>query len=554
MLTPAGNFPMRPYQDEAVARGLDQMDGGLDPAWAIPTGGGKTPVVAMAGHLRASRTKRRQLFVVHRGELAGQLIRWLGRVDPDVAAGREAIGLEKADSYADRDDGGRDRWRKPKYVVAMVQSLGPRRRRVNFNPDADEPDDPDYEVVANRLKAFDPAEFSTVFIDEAHHADNPIYAGTASHFRQNPACRFGGCSATWIDSDGNAKGASCGFNAVAFRMRVAEMIAQGWLVRPIAIPIRVTGIDWGDVRTSADGIYSAEGLEKRLVEEGPLHKIVLPVLEKCGNRNVLAYGLSKRHVRALKAVFERYRPGDVRMVFDGDGSDDRESFSRDFGRLFKIGVNCSVYTEGVDLPLCNAVAVCRPCQSEVLAAQVVGRSLRVEDGLLDHPDRRDRLWHDAEARLAAIAASNKPDAHVYDFVSLGARKLLTTVDVLGDYYPPQVREYANRLHAAGGGGDVLEVLERASDEWSLITEEIARRSKIRAAGVRYETAELDLFDPRSGLEAASTPSVAEALSPTDAQVGFLVSRGWRELKARSLSRKAANAVISKLKAKEAKSP
>lgn len=531
-------YPLRPYQITAVERTLEMLDGGLDPLISAATGTGKAAMAAAVAVKHAMRSGKRVLLKVHRTELADQLIDWLDRLDPDHPAARE-----QADSHAESG------YRKARYVVAMVQTVGAKIRRKKM---ADGQEERWRDV--SRLKAFNPMEFGLVITDEGHHNDSAVWRGIDEHFRQNHTLRRFGLSATWVDADGAAKGMSCGYNAVSFRMGPAEAIREGWLVPLVTNPIVVDSVDWSSLPVNADGMYREGPLSEALREEEPLHKVVLATIDKARDQPVLAFGVDKKHVRALKAVFERYKPGQSRAVFDGRESDDRKEFLSSLGVSFQYGINCGVFTEGTDIPRVACVAVLRPCESDVLAVQIVGRAMRPQPGILDRKEVRDRMWSSAAERRRAIAGSAKPFARVLDFVSLSGRKLMTTADILGTDYPAPVRDYANRMiqNNPDRDHDVQDMLERASTEWSLIQEEIARRSGLKASGVRYQTSEVDLFDARTKTEAKRPQTVREALLATAGQVAVLVGRhGWSEERASNLSRKAAATILSKYDRKAA---
>jgi hypothetical protein len=223
--------------------------------------------------------------------------------------------------------------------------------------------------------------------------------------------------------------------------------------------------------------------------------------------------------------------------------------------LYRKLVNCNVVTVGIDLPNAAVAAVCRPAQSIVLISQIIGRVMRPLDGLLDDPARRDELWSDDPGpRLAAIAGSAKPWACALDFVAAGARKVLTSVDVLGGDYAPGVREYANKLLAGDpppgrDPADVLDVLGRAEAEVALLREEVERRRKLRAVAVQYEVGpDLDLFDPRGAAPAAThTPAQLELATP--AQVDTIVGKlGWDRDRVRQMTKKDASGVIAGIRA------
>lgn len=511
----------RPYQQEAVDLAEGMIDGGLDPITSMPTGTGKALCLAFLAHRVAEKSGKRVLIMTHRGELLDQIDDKLSKIDPDHPSGREQAG-----SHADR------RGTKPRYVLAMVQSVS----------------------RTDRLHDFTPKDFALVITDEGHHGHAKTHQKVQKHFRDNKHCRFAGFSATWVNAQGEGNGLACGYNAVAYRMKLLDAIRQGWILRPRSWPIRVTGIDWGSVKQTAEGIYDEKALDELLAGEKPFHQLTLAVRERSGDMPTLVYGPGKKWVKAAYGVFQRYEGANVRQITDDVKDDEeRKAVFTDFrAGLYRKLVNCGILTEGTDLPNARVAAICRPCQSESLLAQIVGRVLRPLDGLLDHPDRRDVLYHDAGERLKAIAASAKPHSLVLDFSSRGARKLLTTADILGSDLPQPVLDYAQRIQneeePPDGGFDAEVVLERAEAEWALIQEEVERRSRIKAVGVKYETREVDMFDPRCNAEPERVATKAQAALATPKQVATIVGQlGWDENKVKHMSVHQASGIISKIK-------
>lgn len=512
----------RPYQREAISKSIEMIGCGLDPIVSMPTGTGKTIVQAAVAHHVAERTHKRVMFITHRGELLDHIGDWLMKIDPDNPPGREQAG-----SHSDR------RGVKPRYVCAMVQSVSRKDRLADFRPE----------------------DFGLVVVDEGHHGKADSYQRVSNHFRQNKACRFVGFSATWVDAKGEGIGLACGYNAVAYRMKILEAIREGWILRPKSIPMRITGIDWGSVKQTASGIYDDSAVDEMLTQEKPFHQLTLGIRDRARDLFTLVYGPGKKWVKAAYEVFRRYDGADVRQITD-DVKDavERKAVFDDFrAGVYRKLLNCGIATEGTDLPNAQCAAIARPCQSVTLLTQIVGRVLRPSDGILDDPQIRDRLWSSAEERLAAIAASEKKGAIVLDFTSAGARKLVTTTDILGEDVPRAVLDYAQKIQEdespPDGGFDPEAVVERAEAEWALIQEEIERRSRIKAVGIQYEAREIDMFDPRANAEPERTKTAEQTKLATPKQVGFIMDwTGWPEGKVRHFSCFQASGIISKIKA------
>lgn len=522
-------FAQRPYQTAAVENVVAMTGDGIDPVVSLPTGTGKTVVIA--GAATAMEPRGRQLFVAHRSELLDQIQKSLVRAGVPAAA----IGREEADLYADSG------YNRPPFVLAMIQSLNSKRR----------------------YEAFAPKGFAAIHTDEGHHGGAAMYQLVYQHFAQNKACRRVGYSATWVDAKGKGTGLSCGYTGVAARMSVGDAIKNGWLVPPAVVHMNPTGIDWDMARLNAVGEYQPGWLDEVLAAEKPLHQLTLCILEQARRLPTVVFGPGVNWVKAAYRVLDRpdYFPGDVRMVLGNERNKAaRRGLFDDFraGRFTRL-VNCGVATEGTDLPNAACVAICRPCQSDVLAMQIIGRVLRPLDGVIDDPRRRAELWgDDPRPRLAAIKASDKPRAVVLDFAAVGARKLVTTLDLLGHDLPKPVVDYATRLAQQAAAAaeaedetpepqDAFELLKRAQAEWALIQEEIERRRHVTASGVQYECGEVDVFDVRSQTAGGASDVIEEKASPK--QVAMIVGRlGWNPERVKAMSRRQASGVIAKINA------
>ena len=137
---PALRLPLRPYQEEAIQAIRDAQTRGVTrPLVVLPVGAGKTIVFAHLLRQRAGRA----LVLAHRDELLQQAVAKLRLIDPSAQ-----IGMVKAEDNAV----------DAPVVVASVQTLSRPQRLAQLR-----------------------AGFTTLVVDEAHHATAPTYRRILRH-------------------------------------------------------------------------------------------------------------------------------------------------------------------------------------------------------------------------------------------------------------------------------------------------------------------------------------------------------------------------------------
>jgi hypothetical protein len=152
------------------------------------------------------------------------------------------------------------------------------------------------------------------------------------------------------------------------------MIAEGWLAdlrgRRIGIDLNL-----GDVRRSR-GDYAEADLAIALGDAGAPVAVADGWLEHGEDRPTIVFtaGVALAH-KTAEAFLER---GVEAEAIDGEMSfDDRRAvLDRYRSGETKVVVNCSILTEGVDLPATSCIVVARPTLSSILFAQMIGRGTR----------------------------------------------------------------------------------------------------------------------------------------------------------------------------------
>ncbi len=435
---------MRPYQREALLAVKREWEHADSTLVVMPTGTGKT--ILFASVIR-SFFPARALVLAHREELIFQAADKVHQVTGFQCE------VEMATYRADLQRG---LFGGPQVVVSTIQTQC---------SGAD---------GSGRMTRFDPGMFGLLIIDEAHHGTAATYRRVIEYYRQNPALKVLGVTATPDRADEEALGQV--YETVAYDYEILNAIDDGWLVPVAQQLVEVSGLDFSGVRTTAGDLNGAD-LARVMEEERNLHEIAGPTITITGERRALVFAASVAHAERLCDILNRHRPGCAGWVCGKTDKDERRKTLAAFssGKLQYV-VNVGVLTEGFDDPGVEVVVMGRPTKSRSLYAQMVGRATRPLAGLVDGVEG-------AEARREAIAQSAKPTCLVVDFVgNSGRHKLMTSADILGGNVSDEAVERAVlKAQQSGGPVDMAKALE--DEEKQIQVErarEAARRAKLKA--------------------------------------------------------------------------
>ena len=326
------SLPLRPYQSQALdaitaayARGVDRQ------LVVLPTGAGKTVCFA---HL-VSRREGRALILAHREELIQQAAQKLTMI-----SGSLDIGIVKA-KQNDCDAG---------VVVASVPTLATAGR-------------------AERL-----GEFSTVIVDEAHHAVASTYLDVLERLgcMGTSGPLTAGFTATAGRSDKIGLGAV--WQEITYQRGIVQMIAEGYLCDVRAVQIG-TDFDLGNVRT-AKGDFTDSSIEQELERSHALDAAVKAYRDYADDRLAVAFTPTIATAHALAAAFTaKGIPSEA-----VDGTMPTEQRRAILGRLHRgetrVVPNAQILTEGWDEPAVSCALMLRPTKSAPFFTQMVGRILR----------------------------------------------------------------------------------------------------------------------------------------------------------------------------------
>ena len=340
---------LRPYQREsvdAIYRHLRDRDD--NPCVVIPTGGGKTPVMATVCRDAVGRWGGRVLILAHVKELLEQALEKIQIVAPEMwmKTGIYSAGLKSRDT-------------EHPIIIAGIQSVFRR---------------------ACELDAFD-----LVIIDEAHMIPpdgDGMYRTFLDDARKvNPNLRVIGLTATpfrmksgMICEPGNI------LNEVCYDIGVKELIVQGYLC-PLVTKGAAEPLDTSGLHVRA-GEFVAGEAEALMDTDELVESACREIVEQAqARRSVLVFTSGIRHAEHVAAALGRMASEPVATVFGETASDERDQVLADFkaGRI-KYLVNVKVLTMGFDAPNIDCVAMVRPTLSPGLYYQMVGRGFRLCDG------------------------------------------------------------------------------------------------------------------------------------------------------------------------------
>lgn len=342
------SMSLRPYQQEArQAIESEWTEGRRKTLLVLPTGTGKTVVFSMVAKDDVDKGGR-VLILAHRGELLQQA------ADKLASATGLGCSVEKAEQSCLGE------WYR--VVVGSVQTL----------------------MREKRLKQFPSDYFSTVVVDEAHHALSDSYQLVLNHFAD---ANILGVTATPDRGDRRNLGAY--FDSIAYEYTLPRAIKDGYLcpIKAQTVPLK---LDLGAVRMQS-GDFSASDLGTALD----------PYLDQIADEMVAAGCLDRKTVvfLPLVATSKKFRgilasKGFQAAEVNGESIDRAEVLDDfDTGRT-NVLCNSMLLTEGWDCPSVDCIVVLRPTKVRSLYCQMVGRGTRLspETGktellLLDF------LWH-----------------------------------------------------------------------------------------------------------------------------------------------------------------
>lgn len=346
---------LRPYQETARKAVWSEWNNGMKKTLLVlPTGCGKTIVFAQITE-DAVRKGSRVLILAHRSELLQQAADKLERTSGLKCA------VEKAEQTC------RQTWYR--VCVGSVQTL----------------------MRTKRLKQFPRDYFSTIIIDEAHHAISDSYRIILDYF---DSANVLGVTAT--PDRGDQKNLGQVFDSLAYEYTLPQAIKEGYLtpIRALTVPIK---IDFTQVGTSA-GDYKPGDIASAL--DPYLEQIATEMARHCADKKIVVFLPLVKTSQKFRDILNRhgFHAAEVNGM-----SADREQILKDFEEnKYNVLCNSMLLTEGWDCPDVNCVVVLRSTKVRALYCQMVGRGTRLAPGK-DHLLLLDFLWNTEKHELCRPA-------------------------------------------------------------------------------------------------------------------------------------------------------
>lgn len=338
---------LRPYQNAAVQATYEHLRQRDDnPCVVIPTGGGKTPVMATICR-DAHNWQGRVLILAHVKELLEQACDKLRTIAPDLPVGVYSAGLGRRDT-------------EHPITVAGIQS------------------------VYNKAESL--GRFDLVVVDEAHRIPpdgDGMYRTMIDELRKiNPLVRVIGLTATpfrmqtgMICAPGNI------LNHVCYEVGVRELIVQGFLC-----PLRSKGtkaaLDFDGLHIKA-GEFKADEAEDMMISV--VEQACDEIVKHSANRkSTLIFAAGVTHGVRLAGIIQSLSGSECGFVCGETPYEERDDLIRRFrdGNLRYLA-NVNVLTLGFDAPNVDCIALVRPTLSPGLYYQMVGRGFRTCEGKAD---------------------------------------------------------------------------------------------------------------------------------------------------------------------------
>lgn len=327
---------LRDYQIEGLDNITRALDAGIDRQLVVwPTGGGKT---ILFSHL-PQRVPGRMLVLAHREELLTQARDKIQWANPQLD-----VQIEQGNNIATVD---------ADVVVASVPTLG--------------------RGSSDRIEKFPSNHFTTVVVDECHHAAAPSYLRVLDHFE--PELRLG---VTATPQRGDRTRLLDVFDEIVHFKTIQDLIEAGYLCNLAGYRIP-TNINISDVNIS-NGDYAVGQLSSAVNVDSRNRVAVEAYKNIAPGKKAVAFCVDVQHAFDMAEAFRRSGISAATVVGTTPKDERREIFAAFARGDIQVLTNVAVATEGWDEPSLECVILAKPTRSPVVLTQAIGRGTRLFEG------------------------------------------------------------------------------------------------------------------------------------------------------------------------------
>jgi ATP-dependent helicase IRC3 len=373
-------FKLRDYQNDTISKIIESYEENKQRLLVVlATGMGKT-VCATELH-KKFKPKEKTIFLVDRIELAYQAQESFQRSNPTLR-----VGIEMGKHHASKKDD---------IVIACVHTVG---RKGSY-----------------RIGKFEPDDFTTIIVDEAHMAVTDTYSRVLNYLGVGADNLLDnkllvGLTATPNRTDGVGLGTA--FDEIVVNYDLKYGIREGWLTDIDIVQIQ-TGIDLSDVHFTQNNITD---LSKAINVEQRNSLILKAYKEVGNNEQAIIYASNVEHAYAISDLFNATGIPSFCIEANTDSQERKESIRKYKSGEIKVLTNYGTLTVGFDAPETSLIILARPIKSELILRQIIGRGIR--------PSKYSfiNVVKDSEQRKKMISLSPKKSCKVIDIY-----------DILGDH-------------------------------------------------------------------------------------------------------------------------
>lgn len=332
----------RDYQYTDYLNIQQQFKTHLSVLYQAPTGSGKSVVISR--HiLDCILMGRKVLFIANRTHLQNQMYRRL-----------QNLGVQDSNIFSASN-------KKALNGKVILSTTGALIAPQNFE-------------LLKTLKVDD------VVIDECHRSVTKSYMDVLELLsRTNPNMRLFGVTATPNRFD--LKPLKTLYNTmVSCSKSMAQLVEDGYLAK-----YRVFTVPMEDLEAEIEshgGDFVMESMSKYMRNPRVIKKCIEQYETYAKSRSAIIYCVDKKHTKQLQEAYAK--AGHTKSVIIDESVSDKERevmFEQFATGEINIIFCIETLTEGLDLPNCNAIQLCRPTKSMIFYLQMVGRALRPkEDG------------------------------------------------------------------------------------------------------------------------------------------------------------------------------